>query len=86
MLILKYFATTGTLLTAALLTLNAYLEQSGSNAAARMPGSMTTASVFLVLPTAQTKGVANPDVTQPKVATTSTPTSARSAHHRRQPR
>jgi hypothetical protein len=61
MLILKFFAAIGTLLTAALLTLNAYLEQSASNAAARMPGSMTTASVFLVLPTAQTAGVVNPE-------------------------
>ena len=81
MLILKFFATTGTLLTAALLALNAYLDQSGSNAAARIPRSMTTASVFLVLSTAQTKGV-NPDVPQPTVAAASAPTSTHSVRHR----
>jgi len=84
MLILKYFATTGTLLTAALLALNAYLDQSGSNAAARISRSMTTASLFLVLPTTQTKGVVNPDVPQPEVAAASAPTSTHSVHHRRQ--
>jgi hypothetical protein len=82
MLILKYFATVGALLTAALLALNAYLDQSGSNAAARVPRSTTTASLFLVPPTTQTKGVVNPDVPQPTVAAASAPTSTHSAHHR----
>jgi hypothetical protein len=86
MLIFKYFATVGTLLTAALLALNAYLDQSGSNAAARVPGSTTTASLFLVPPTTQTKDVVIPDVPQPSVAATSAPTSTHSAHHRHRAR
>jgi hypothetical protein len=80
MLILKYFAMVGTLLTAALLALNAYFDQSGSNTAATVPRSTTTASL-LVPPTTETKGAVNPDVPQPKVAAAA-PTSTHSAHHR----
>jgi len=47
MLIFKYFATVGTLLATFLLALNAYLDPSGSIAAARVSSSMTTASVYL---------------------------------------
>ena len=85
MLIFKYFVTAGTLLTAALLALNAYLDPSGSNTAARLPPSMRTASVYLGQPTTQTKDVVNPDVPQPKVAAASVPKSG-SAHRRRRVR
>jgi hypothetical protein len=78
MLILKYFATTGTLLIAALLALNASFDQSGPSAA-RLPRSTTVASLLLVLPATQTKGIVTPDVSQPKVA--SAPKS-NSSHHR----
>jgi hypothetical protein len=48
MLILKYLATTGMLLSA-LLVLNAYFDQSGPSAA-RLPRSTTVTSLLLVLP------------------------------------
>ena len=80
MLILKYFAAVGTLLATVLLALNAYLDPSGSSAAARV-SSMTTASVSLALPATPTESVAKPDVPQPKVAAASAPKS-NSAHHR----
>jgi hypothetical protein len=81
MLILKYFAMVGTLLATVLLALNAYLDPSGLNAAARVPSSMTTASVYQALPTTQTESAVNPDVPQPKVAAASAPKSG-SAHRR----
>jgi hypothetical protein len=84
-LILKYFATVGTLLATFLLALNAYLDPSGSIAAARVSSSMTTASVYLALPTTQTESAINPDVPQPKVAAASVPKSG-SAHRRRRVR
>jgi hypothetical protein len=80
MLILKYFATVGTLLAAFFLALNAYLDPSGS-AAARVPSSMTTASVYLAPPMTGTKSTVNPDVPQPKVAAAPTPKSG-STHRR----
>ena len=84
MLILKYFAAVGTLLATVLLALNAYLDPSGSSAAARV-SSMTTASVSLALPATPTESVAKPDVSQPKVAAASAPKSG-STHHRRRVR
>jgi hypothetical protein len=79
MLILKYFATTGMLLCAALLALNAYFYQSGPNAA-RLPLSATVTSQLPVPPATQTS-IVTPDVPQPKVAATSAAKS-NSAHHR----
>jgi len=79
MLILKYFATTGMLLCAALLALNAFFDQSGPRAA-RVPASATLASLPPVLPATQT-GVVTPDVPQPKVASAPAAKS-NSAHHR----
>jgi hypothetical protein len=84
MLIFKYFATVGTLLAVFLLALNAYLDPSGS-AAARVPSSMTTASVYLAQPTIQTKSAVNPDVPQPKVAAAPAPKSG-STHRRHRAR
>jgi hypothetical protein len=81
MLILKYFATVGMLLATVLLALNAYFDPSGSIAAARVSSSMTTASVYLTLPTTQTKSTVPPDVPQPKVAAASAPKSG--SDHRR---
>jgi hypothetical protein len=80
MLILKYFATTGTLLGAALLVLNAFFDQSGPGAA-RLPRSTTLASLLLVVPATQTKSIVTPDVPQPKVPAASAAKS-NSAHHR----
>jgi hypothetical protein len=80
MLILEYFVTTGMLLSAALLILNAYFDQSGPSPA-RLPRSSTVTSLLLVLPATQTKGIVTPDVPQPKVAAASAPKS-KSNHHR----
>jgi hypothetical protein len=77
MLILEYFVTTGMLLSAALLILNAYFDQSGPSPA-RLPRSSTVTSLLLVLPATQTKGTVVP---QPKVAAASAPKS-KSNHHR----
>jgi hypothetical protein len=82
MLILKYFATVGTVLGTFLLALNAYLDPFGSNAAARVPSSMTTASVYLALPMTQTKSAINPEVSQPKVAAASAPKAGDQDFHR----
>jgi hypothetical protein len=80
MLILKYFATTGMLLSAALLALNAYFDQSGPSAA-RLPRSTTETSQLSVLPVTQTKDIVTPDALQPKVAAAPAAKS-NSAHHR----
>lgn len=79
MLILKYFATTGMLLCAGLLALNAYFDQSGPSAA-RRPGSVTVASLPPALPTTQTD-VVTPDVPQPKAA--AAPAAKSNSAHRR---
>jgi hypothetical protein len=80
MLILKYFATVGTVLTVAVLALSAYLEPSKSDAPARMPGSTTTASLFVAAPKSQPQAISDPGVSQPKVA--AAPASTHSSHHR----
>jgi len=80
MLILKYFATTGMLLSAALLALNAYFDQPGPSAA-RLPRSTTMASLLSVVPATKTKDIVTPDVPRPKAAAASAPKSG--ATHRR---
>ena len=84
MLVLKYFATVGTVLTAAILALSAYLEPSSPGAAARMPRSTTTASVFIVAPEPKRQDTIEPAAALPKAA--STPASAHAAHHRNRSR
>jgi hypothetical protein len=84
MLILKYFAAVGTVLTAGILALNAYLEPSNSASAARVLRTTTTASVLQIAPMVPTRSVDAPDVSQPKVAAAPTPT--HSTRHRNRAR
>ena len=67
MLILKYFAMVGTVLTAAILAMNAYFEPSDPAAPARVLRTATTASLLTITPRAA-RGIIEPDVAQPKVA------------------
>jgi hypothetical protein len=67
MLVLKYFAAVGTVLTAALLALNAYLEPSESAAPARVLRTATAASL-IVTPRPQARVTVEPAIAQPKVA------------------
>ena len=84
MLILKYFAAVGTMLTAGILALNAYLEPSNSAAGARVLRTTTTASMMLITPKMPTPNVDAPDLSQPKVAAAPTPT--HSTRHRNRAR
>jgi hypothetical protein len=84
MLILKYFAAVGTMLTAGILALNAYLEPSNSAAGARVLRTTTTASMMLITPKMPTPKVDAPDLSQPKVAAAPTPT--HSTRHRNRAR
>jgi hypothetical protein len=83
MLILKYFAALGTVLTAGILALNAYLEPSNSAAGARVLRTTTTASMMLITPKMLTPNVDAP-LSQPKVAAAPTPT--HSTRHRNRAR
>jgi hypothetical protein len=68
MLILKYFATVGTVLTAALLALSAHLAPSEPTAPARALRATTTSSLLIVTPKAPAREIVEPDVAQPKIA------------------
>jgi hypothetical protein len=67
MLVLKYFAAVGAVLTAALLALNAYLEPSESAAPARVLRTATAASL-IVAPRPQARVTVEPAIAQSKVA------------------
>ena len=68
MLILKYFATVGAVLTAAILALSTYLEPSNPDEPVRVLHSATTDSLLIVTPKPQARGVIDPDRSQPKAA------------------
>ena len=70
MLILKYFATVGTVLTAALLALSAYLAPSESTRPARALRTTTASSLLIVTPEAPARAIVEPDVAQPKISAT----------------
>ena len=59
MLILKYFATVGTVLTAALLALSAYLAPSELTAPARALRTTTASSLLIVTPKAPALGTSS---------------------------
>jgi hypothetical protein len=67
MLILKYFATVGTVLTAALLALSAYLAPSELTAPARALRTTTASSLLIVTPKAPALGTIEPEIAPSKV-------------------
>ena len=86
MLVLKYFFAVGTVLTAGLFALNAYLEPSESSVAARVRHSVTTASLFVV-PPKQATAIAPVPVVAPLPAVARPPASStHSANHRHRAR
>lgn len=84
MLVLKFFAAVGTVLTASILVLNAYLEPARSDAAARIARGPTAASLFTVTPKPQPRLSIDPHVVQPIIAVASA--STRPTRHRQRAR
>lgn len=69
MLILKYFAAVGTVLTAGLLALNAYLAPSSQpTAPARVFAASTASSLLMAIPKVAARSATQPEIAPSKVA------------------